>query len=130
MVRGEAFRLPPPESARGHRQRGARYAVVVQADEFLGLSTLLVSPTSTSARAASFRPTITLAGQETRVLAEQTTVVDPERLGRSAGRLDAHELRVLDEALMLVLASSPLRAIPGTPPERRIPAQAAIRRWS
>jgi len=103
MVRGEVFRLPPPKSARGHEQRGARYAVVVQADEFLGLSTLLVSPTSTSARAASFRPTVTLAGQETRVLAEQTTVVDPERLGRSAGRLEAHELRAVDEALMLVL---------------------------
>ena len=97
MVRGEVFRIPPPTRARGHEQRGARYAVVVQADEFLGLSTLLVAPTSTSARAASFRPTITLAGQKTRVLAEQTTVVDPERLGRSAGRLDAQELRAVDE---------------------------------
>lgn len=103
MVRGEIFRLPPPRRARGHEQRGSRYAVVVQADELLGLSTLLVSPTSTSARAASFRPTITLGGDETRVLVEQTTVVDPQRLGRSAGRLDAHELRAVDEALMLVL---------------------------
>lgn len=103
MVRGEVFRLPPSRSARGHEQRGARYAVVVQADELLGLSTLLVCPTSTGARAASFRPTITVAGEETRVLVEQTTVVDPARLGRSAGRLDAHELRAVDEALMLVL---------------------------
>jgi len=76
---------------------------VVQADEFLGLSTVLVSPTSTSARAATFRPTITVEGRETRVLPEQTTVVDPDRLGRSAGRLEAHELRAVDEALMLVL---------------------------
>jgi len=103
MVRGEVFRLPPPRRTVGHEQRGARYAVVVQADEFLELSTLLVSPTSTSARAASFRPTITLAGEQTHVLVEQTTVVDPERLGRSAGRLEAHELRAVDEALMLVL---------------------------
>lgn len=103
MVRGEVFRLPPPRRARGHEQQGARYAVVVQADEFLDLSTLLVSPTSTGARAASFRPAIALAGEETRVLVEQTTVVDPARLGRSAGRLDAHELRAVDEALMLVL---------------------------
>ena len=87
----------------GHEQRGARFAVVVQSDEFLGLSTTLVSPTSASARAASFRPTITVDGEETRVLVEQTTVVDPQRLGRSAGRLDAHELRAVDEALMLVL---------------------------
>jgi mRNA interferase MazF len=103
MVRGEVFRLPAPRGARGREQRGARYAVIVQADEFLDLSTVLVSPTSTSARPASFRPTITLAGEETRVLVEQTTVVDPQRLGRSAGRLDAHELRSVDEALMLVL---------------------------
>jgi mRNA interferase MazF len=103
MVRGEVFRLPPPRHARGHEQRSARYAVVVQADEFLDLSTMLVSPTSTRASAASFRPTITLEGEETRVLVEQTTVVDPARLGRSAGRLEAHELRAIDEALMLVL---------------------------
>ena len=103
MVRGEIFRLPAPRTSRGHEQRGARYAVVVQADEFLGLSTVLVAPTSTSARAASFRPAILLEGSETRVLVEQTTVVDPQRLGRSAGRLDATELRAVDEALILVL---------------------------
>lgn len=103
MVRGEVFRLPAPRGARGHEQRGARYAVIVRADEFLDLSTVLVAPTSTSARAATFRPTVALGGEETRVLLEQTTVVDPQRLGRSAGRLDANELRSVDEALMLVL---------------------------
>jgi mRNA interferase MazF len=103
VVRGEVFRLPAPRSVRGHEQRGARYAVVVQADEFLGLSTVLVSPTSTSALPTSFRPTITVDGTETRVLVEQTTVVDPQRLGRSAVRLDATEMRAVDEALVLVL---------------------------
>jgi len=103
MVRGEVFRLPAPRGAHGHEQRGARFAVVVQADEFLELSTVLVAPTSTSALPASFRPAITLEGTETRVLVEQTTVVDPQRLGRSGGRLDASELRAVDEALMLVL---------------------------
>jgi mRNA interferase MazF len=103
MVRGELFHLPAPRGARGHEQRGARYAVVVQADEFLDLSTVLVAPASASARAASFRPTITLEGTETRVLVEQTTVVDPQRLGRSAGRLEVDELRSVDEALALVL---------------------------
>jgi mRNA interferase MazF len=53
--------------------------------------------------AASFRPTIALDGRETRVLVEQTTVVDPQRLGRSAGRLGAYELRAVDEALGLIL---------------------------
>jgi mRNA interferase MazF len=103
MVRGEIFRLPTSRAARGHEQRGARYAVIVQADEFLDLSTTLVAPTSTRARAASFRPTITIEAQETRVLVEQTTVVDPQRLGRSAGRLEAQELRAVDEALSLIL---------------------------
>jgi len=103
MVRGEVFRLPPPRGARGHEQRGARYAVVVQADELLDLSTTLVAPTSTSALPASFRPMIAIDGRETRVLVEQTTVVDPQRLGRSAGRLEARELRAVDEALIIVL---------------------------
>jgi mRNA interferase MazF len=103
VVRGEAFRLPAPRGGRGHEQRGARFAIIVQAGEFLDLRTVLVSPTSTSARPASFRPAIALDGQETRVLVEQTTVVDPQRLGRSAGRLDATELRSVDEALMLLL---------------------------
>lgn len=103
MVRGEVFRLPAPRDPRGHEQRGARYAVVVQADEFLELSTTLVAPTSASARSASFRPTIAINGRETQVLVEQTTVVDPARLGRSAGRLDLAELRAVDEALALVL---------------------------
>ena len=103
MVRGEVYRLPAARRARGHEQRGARYAVIVQADEFLGLSTTLVTPTSSSARPASFRPTISIDGQETRVIVEQTSVVDPQRLGPSAGRLDASELRAVDDALALVL---------------------------
>lgn len=105
MVRGEVFRLPRLGHARGHERRGARYAVIVQADEFLGLRTVLVAPTSTGAHPASFRPMITLNGSETRVLVEQATVVDPQRLGRSAGRLEAAELRAIDEALMLVLGT-------------------------
>jgi mRNA interferase MazF len=71
--------------------------------KFLALSTTLVAPTSTSARPASFRPTIEPVGTETRVLVEQTTVVDPQRLGASAGRLEELELRAVDEALALIL---------------------------
>jgi mRNA interferase MazF len=103
VVRGEIFRLPSTRDRRGHEQRGARYAIVVQADEFLGLSTTIVAPTSSSAGPASFRPTVTIHGEETRVLVEQTTVVDPQRLGKSAGRLDARELASVDATLALVL---------------------------
>lgn len=103
MVRGEVFRLPAPGRTRGREQQGAGYAVVVQADDFLGLSGTLIAPTSTSARPATFRPAIELLGTETRVLVEQTTVVDPQRLGDSAGRLDAAEMQAVDDALRLVL---------------------------
>lgn len=103
MVRGEVFRLPAPRAPRGRERRGARYAVVLQADEFLHLSTAIVAPTSTSARPATFRPAITVDSEDTRVLVEQTTVVDPQRLGRSMGRLETSELLAVDEALTLVL---------------------------
>jgi mRNA interferase MazF len=101
-VRGEIYRLRPPRRARGHEQAGARYAVVIQSDQ-LPLSTLLVAPTSTSARAASFRPEVQIAGQTTRVLAEQAAAVDPSRLGDPAGTLTFDELRRVDAALRVVL---------------------------
>ena len=75
----------------------------MQADELLALSTVLVSPTSRSAPARSFRPTIELEGEPTRVLVEQTTAIASERLGTSVGRLTASELRDIDAALELVL---------------------------
>jgi len=103
MVRGEVFRLRAPRAARGSEQRGARFAIVVQADELLALSTVLVSPTSASAPPRSFRPTIELEGTPTRVLVEQTTAISPARLVGSVGRLSAAELRDLDAALALVL---------------------------
>jgi mRNA interferase MazF len=92
-----------PKSGRGREQRGARFGVVVQADELLGLSTVLVSPTSRSAPPRSFRPAIRLAGTETRVLVEQTVAVSHERLGDSVGRLDAAELKAVDAALAALL---------------------------
>jgi len=102
MVRGEIWRLRVPGARRGSEQRGARFAVIVQADELLALSTVLVAPTSRSAPPRSFRPTIELAGELTRVLVEQTTAVGVDRLGGSAGQLSAGQLRALDEALVTV----------------------------
>jgi mRNA interferase MazF len=69
----------------------------------LGLSTVLVAPTSTRALATSFRPEITIEDSPSRILVEQIRAVDVQSLGRSAGRLDPAELRALDEALALVL---------------------------
>jgi mRNA interferase MazF len=97
-VRGDVYRL---RSTRGHEQAGARYAVVVQSDS-LPLSTLLVAPTSTSARPASFRPEIAVHGVTTRVLAEQAAAVDPDRLGKRTAHLSLDELRQVDAALRVV----------------------------
>ncbi|WP_409429426.1 type II toxin-antitoxin system PemK/MazF family toxin [Mycobacterium sp. SMC-11] len=101
-MRGEVFQLRVPRGSRGHEQSGARYAVVVQSDR-LPLSTWLVAPTSTSARAASFRPEVEVDGVSTRVLAEQAAAVDPSRLGRSVGFLGFDEMRRVDAALRIVL---------------------------
>ena len=84
---------------RGSDRRGARFAVVVEADELLALSTVLVAPTSLSAPPRSFRPAIEVAGTTTRVLVEQTTAVTPDPLGEAVGRLTADALRNVDAAL-------------------------------
>jgi mRNA interferase MazF len=101
-VRGEVFQLLAPRGTRGHEQSGSRYAVVVQSDQ-LPLSTWLVAPTSTSARAASFRPEVEISGINTLVLAEQAAAIDPSRLGESVGFLSFDEMRRVDAALRIVL---------------------------
>lgn len=101
MNRGDIFRIRFP--GRGREQRGPRFGVVVQADWLLGLSTVIVAPTSRSAAAATFRPEAEVAGERTRILVEQLRAVDLQRLGEPAGRLTASELRAVDEALERVL---------------------------
>lgn len=101
-VRGEVYQLNAPRRSRDHEQSRSRYAVVVQSDQ-LPLSTWLVAPTSTSARAASFRPEVEIGGVNTRVLAEQAAAVDPSRLGNSVGRLSFEEMRRVDAALRSIL---------------------------
>ena len=103
MTRGDVYRVRPP-SRGGHEQRGVRYAVVVQADELLELSTVLIAPTSRSVLAATFRPEVEIAGEPTRVMVEQLRALDVQRLDEFTGRLSASEIRGVDEALSLVLA--------------------------
>jgi mRNA interferase MazF len=102
-VRGDVHLLKAPRGARGHEQRGTRYAIVLQSD-LLPLSTWLVAPTSSSAQAASFRPEVEIEKQSTLVLVEQTAAVDPERLGRTVGHLTRAEMDEVDAALRIVLA--------------------------
>ncbi len=102
MQRGEVFRFKIPKGL-GHEQEGVRFGVVVQADEFLPRSVVIVAPTSRSARPASFRPPVEIEGETTLVLIEQLGAVDVQRLGRRVGRLTMEELWSVDEALATYL---------------------------
>lgn len=102
MRRGDVHRFRVPKGI-GHEQQGERFGVVVQADELLPRSVVLVAPTSGSARPASFRPEVDVAGQSTRVLVEQLGAVDAQRLGTRVGRLTAEEMWAVDDALATVL---------------------------
>jgi len=102
VLRGDVYRFSLPKGV-GHEQHGDRYGVVVQADELLPRSVVLVAPTSRSAKSASFRPEIDVHGEATRVLVEQLGAVDISRLGRLAGHLSPEELWGVDEALTTVL---------------------------
>lgn len=101
MQRGDIYELRLPKGV-GHEQRGRRLGVVVQSDAMLPRSVVLVAPTSTSARAASFRPELDVGGERTRVLVEQVGAVDVSRLGDQVGRVTIDEQWQIDAALLTV----------------------------
>ena len=102
MQRGDVVELRLPAGA-GSEQRGRRFGVVVQSDSLLPRSVVLVAPTSTAARAASFRPQVVVREQPTRVMVEQVRALAVERLGRRVDRLGVSDLWAVDEALTVVL---------------------------
>ena len=102
MRRGDILALRLPRGT-GHEQHGPRFGVVVQADALLPRSVVLIAPTSRSARPASFRPEIEVAGERTRVLVEQVGAVEVNRLGDLIGRLTPEEQWGVDAALLTVL---------------------------
>jgi mRNA interferase MazF len=64
---------------------------------------VLIAPTSTSARSATFRPEIEIEGTKTKVLVEQMGAVDVGRLGDLTGHLSSEELWGVDAAILTVL---------------------------
>lgn len=102
MERGDIHELRLPKGV-GHEQRGRRFGVIVQSDAMLPRSVVLVAPTSTSARAASFRPELDVAGERTRVVVEQLGAVDVSRLGDRVGRVTIEQQWQIDAALLTVL---------------------------
>jgi mRNA interferase MazF len=102
VIRGDVHRIKLP-GKRGHVQQGRRYAVIVQADDLLTLSTVVVCPTSRSAFPASFHPEVTIVEHSTQVLCEMVGAVDARTLGERVGHLSREELRAVEDALLLVL---------------------------
>jgi mRNA interferase MazF len=102
VLRGDVYRFKLPKGI-GHERLGDRFGVVVQANELLPRSVVLVAPTSRSARPATFRPEIHVDDEPTRVLVEQLGAVDASRLGSLAGHLTPEEMWGVDDALTLVL---------------------------
>jgi mRNA interferase MazF len=84
-------------------QHGSRYAVIVQANELLDLSTVVICPTSLSTPDASFHPQIDLGEARTRAMCEMVGAVDATRLGDRVGHLSSEEMLAVDDALGLVL---------------------------
>ena len=102
MVRGDVHSITLP-GRRGRVQRGRRFAVIVQADALLALSTIVVCPTSTSTLPASFHPEVQIGPEPTRVMCEMVGAVDARALGEHVGHLTLNEMRSVDDALQLVL---------------------------
>ncbi len=102
VVRGDIHAIVLP-GRKGHVQQGRRFAVVVQADDLLALSTIVVCPTSTSTPPASFHPEISIDDQTTRVMCEMVGAIDARSLGGQVGHLTLDEMRAVDDALELVL---------------------------
>jgi mRNA interferase MazF len=102
VVRGDVYAITLP-GRRGHVQQGLRYAVIVQADDLLALSTVVICPTSRSAFPARFHPEISLKGQATQVLCEMIGAVDARALRERVAHLTLDEQRSVDDAILLVL---------------------------
>jgi mRNA interferase MazF len=102
VVRGDVHAITLPRG-RGRVQHGRRFAVTVQTDDLLALSTVVICPTSTSAPPASFHPEIELDGEPTRVLCEMVGAIDARNLGDHVAHLGYDELRAVDDALLLML---------------------------
>src|SRR6266508_2483976 len=72
VVRGDLHEIALPRR-RGRVQHGPRYAVIVQADDLLALSTIVICPTSRSTPPASFHPEVSIDEEPTRRSEEHTS---------------------------------------------------------
>jgi mRNA interferase MazF len=102
-MRGDIYRLRANPHAKGHEQRGHRFAVVVQSETVV-MSTVVAAPTTTGSWDGLYHPEVAIDGQRSRILIEQMLAVDPEkRFGDRVGRVTPAEQEDIDRALRIVL---------------------------
>lgn len=110
MIRGAIYQVDLG-AARGHEQRGRRYGLVVSPGD-VDWTVVTVVPTSTSARATVFRPTLEVAGTPTRFLVDQIRTIDVNYVGELVDLLSRDELLEVEAAMASYLGLVPV-------PERR-----------
>ncbi|MBM4707890.1 type II toxin-antitoxin system PemK/MazF family toxin [Rhodococcus hoagii] len=103
-MRGDIHVLRNDPHAKGHEQRGQRYCVILQTDALEVLSTVIVAPTTgQDLLGRSWRVPITVKGEKSLLLIEQTRAVDKSRVGELVGHVTRDELDRIAEALAMVL---------------------------
>lgn len=99
MIRGAVYRVDLGEAKRGYEQRGKRYGLVISPSS-MAWSVATIVPTSRSAQAAVFRPTLELLGVPTRFLIDQIRSIDIKYIdGEPVGYLERDEMADIENAL-------------------------------
>lgn len=99
VVRGALYRVDLGDAQRGHEQRGRRLGLVLSPSS-MPWTVATIVPTSTSAHPAVFRPSITVNGQLTFLLADQIRSIDTDYLiGDPVRYLERDEMAEVEHAV-------------------------------
>jgi mRNA interferase MazF len=99
VIRGAVHRVDLGLATRGHEQRGKRYGLVISPSS-MAWSVATIVPTSRSAQAAVFRPTLELLGVPTRFLIDQIRSVDTRYIdGEPVAFLERDEMAEIEHAV-------------------------------
>lgn len=99
MIRGAVYRVDLGEAKRAHEQRGRRYGLVISPSS-MEWSLATIVPTSRSAQAAVFRPSLELLGVPTRFLIDQIRSIDIQYVqGDPVAYLERDEMAEIEHAI-------------------------------
>jgi mRNA interferase MazF len=99
VIRGAVYRVDLGDAKRGHEQRGRRYGLIISPSS-MAWSVATIVPTSRSAQAAVFRPTLDLLGMQTRFLVDQIRSIDTQYVhGDPVAYLERDEMAEIDHAI-------------------------------